>query len=373
MNNTINTKCLFVCFDAGETTGLIPVMQRMEKKGYDFRVLVMATAATVLTPDMFKGKRLELSDLGFSEVVDRETTRKTRLAGLERIKQQINPKVVVVGNASQGIQKQILKLYTDRPRISYSENFYYDLDSYAGKVVKKVASSANYIFCPSSNLVEIFKERLKPLPKKSYKIVGKPSLDAWAKEIAKVEKEGVYRALNLQEAKGPVVVLIGGYGDGYDVVNPMYEKCKEKLENAGYQVVYQPHPKISKPLVPTTSVLAIADYVVGFNSSVLFDSLLIGKKAVYLIPSGTSYNHFAIDKGFAPKVENEEQLMEKMEELRGSAKRDIAEELQIPSKSAKLIFNNIKELSAPSVTERIINFFTCNRCCFIPNEYEKKL
>ncbi len=57
-------------------------------------------------------------------------------------------------------------------------------------------------------------------------------------------------------------------------------------------------------VVKTPEALAISDFVIGFNSSVVLDAALVGNRSVFLIPNdeATKFNHFAIDEGLVPKV-----------------------------------------------------------------------
>lgn len=339
----------FVLFDAGETNSMRPVFEQLEAEGKIFKFLVTGTAATLINDREFLGKRLELKDFDISEIIDQTTPRETKLsrAARDKLKEKINPAILIVGTASK-LQQQMLRTFTQAEGVAFVDNAYYETKNISFKTVNKVQQAASKILCPTLRTINQLIEQ-DELPKcrtpRTYQVVGKPTVDAWAKKIEQVDQVSVLTKLGFSPDKGPIVTMIGGYGEGYDRINPFFDLCAAKLRQQGYQVVMQPHPKIAKPLVETVEALAISDYVVGFNSSVLFDSLLIGKKAIYMSPEGLSYNHFAVQCGYAPQVTDEEQLLQILQNP-WPGKQNVKEELLIPQDSVKAILEVLEEIKA---------------------------
>ncbi|MCE5319377.1 MAG: hypothetical protein LLG04_18680, partial [Parachlamydia sp.] len=368
---SIQTERLFVLFDAGETTALLPVMQELERIGKDFRVLVMATAETRITPDMFKAKRLTLADLGVTEKIDATTPRTTKLKreSLEQIASRIDAKAVIVGTAAR-IQRQIFKKAFPHA-VSYAcpDNFNYDPDHESYQTVRKVAAAAKVVLCPDADIAHLLQNdpyvKSKAAKYKTeYAVVGKASLDAWEQYIKQVlspggiapliqeKKQKIAELMKSSDPKAPetrekieieieqlvhldskiqdltrerkrVVTLIGGYGPGYDVVDPLFQRLAESLKkNLDCEVFYQLHPKRLGELAITMGKQAGISYitteqalalnkltqgiVVGYNSSVPFEAALIGIDACYIVPEKTpSFKHKAVEKGMVPAVKTE--------------------------------------------------------------------
>ena len=337
------SKLLCVLYDAGETGGLLPVLKKLDVEGIDFQVLVMGTAETIVTPGMFGKKRLTLKDLEITTTVDATTPRTTTLAKEVMAKfQQIDPKVVLVGAASK-IQQQVVEQFPSSTTVVFIDNFSYDKTQEAFATVNQVQSVAKHVLCPSSHTRTLFEwdpESLRPEP--LYHIVGKPSLEVWEKEIALVNRDQVLEVLNFTKDR-PIVTLIGGYGPGYEIINPLFAHCAERLEKEGFQVVQQPHPKVAPQKVKTIEALAISQYVIGYNSSVPFDAATIGIHSLFFIPndSRTQFTHFAIDSGLISKVSTIEELLEYMN--RAKEPCDIRQAIGIPQGSTEIIKNLLVE------------------------------
>lgn len=338
----IHTECLFVLFDAGETNGLLPVLKRLDSEEKDFRVIVMATAETLIPPTLFHGKRLTLLDLDIQEFIDTKTIRTTELndSSLRQLATRIDPALVLVGTASR-IQQQALKCFPHAVKMAFVDNFNYDPQQENYSTFKEVQSVAQHVLCPSINVANMLsKGKEDHLP--CYHVVGKPSIEQWSKELAIADLAAAFQASGLDPYGGPVVALIGGYGPGYEIINPLFDTCAEKLRAEGYQVIFQPHPKVAPPKMKTTDVLAIADFVVGYNSSVIFDAALLGKNVVYLAPKEIPFNHFAIQEGYLTSVQSIQELVDYLRS--GKTPVDLKKELHIPSNSTEIILQLINNL-----------------------------
>lgn len=328
----LKTERLCVLFDAGETTVLLPILEKWDAEGKDFRVLVMGTAETKVQPTKFGKKRVTLRDLGILDQIDQKTER-TKSLGIEALNklEAFKPKMVLVGTASR-IQQQVLEKFSDAITVAVVDNFNYDPTHESFDTVKKVQAAAKHVLCPSQNVVELFVKDSKEHSAKHH-VVGKPSLEVWRKEIEATDKNAVLQKLGLNAKGGRIITFIGGYGPGYDVVNPLFDEQIAQLQKEGYQTILQPHPKMAPQKVTTQEALAVSDYVVGYNSSVILDAALIGKNAFFMIPDQAPFSHFAINNGIH-KVKNIEEMVAYM---KCGSKPDICDKLVIPQNSVQRI------------------------------------
>lgn len=340
----IKTDRLFVLYDAGETNAMIPVMKRLEAEGKDFKVLVMGTSETIVKPGMFEGKRLVLKDLEVSDIVDKDNWKRDQEMsgdGILKIRDRIIPKAVIVGTASS-VQRQVLPLFK-AASIAFCDNFDYDMTHESFKTVDKVQAVASKVLCPSKNLVKLLSG---PQPTaeslKKYEIAGKPTLEQWKKDIEAVDQADVLRTLGFDKSKGPVITFVGGYGEGYEFIHILFEATAKCLRQRGYQVLIQPHPKVAQQKVKTPEALAVSDYVIGFNSSVIFDSAVIGKKAIFFYPNLLNFSHFAIREGYIPKVSSFVELLQTIEKMKNQPPVDLYEKEQIPKNSTDRILEIIE-------------------------------
>lgn len=328
----------FVLYDAGETNSLIPVMKKFESEGKSFKVLVMGTAETIIKPEMFPQQRLVLKDLDISIIVDNtnwQREQKLNSQDVLKICSQITAQTITVGTVSR-VQRQVLKHY-DGEKIAFCDNFDYDVSNESYRTVKKTQNKAQIVLCPSKNLVRLLSEcPLSEKPRK-YKIVGKPSLEQWAKKLETVNKSAILEKLGFDKTQGPVVTFVGGYGQGYEIINPFFDEAAAFLQENGFQVLIQPHPKVAPQVVETTEALAISEYIIGFNSSIIFDAAVVGKKSIYFYPDSLTFDHFAIRKGYLPKANSKIKLLETIQASGSNSTIDLYESEQIPHNSTERI------------------------------------
>jgi hypothetical protein len=328
-----NIKLLSVHYDAGETNAMLPVLKQLELEGVDFRVLVLGTAETIIKPEMFKGRRLTLKDLQVDTVVDTTTDRTVALSqDMMKKFQMFNPKVVLVGSVSR-IQQQVLECFSHATTVALIDDFSYDKQQKSFSTVDKVQAAAKHVLCPSQHTSNLFLENQKNAKSHpEYHVVGKPSLEVWEKEIKFANHEKILKTLNFTKDR-PIITFIGGYGPGYDVINPLFNACRERLKKEGFQVIQQSHPKIASPIVKTTDALAVSHYVVGYNSSVIFDCALVGVCSLFFIPDNaeTQFKHFAIDAKLITKVSNVEELLVSIRSEKTPV--DIRAKMGIPQRS----------------------------------------
>lgn len=342
-HRTLDEERLFVLYDAGETNALRPVLEQLEAERKSFKFLVMGTAELLIPKNEFIGKRLELSDFEITEQIDQTTPRETKLSqdSLQKLLSRINPHALIVGTASK-IQQQILKIFKHARRIAFVDNFYYDQNNPTFETVNIVQQSAALVLCPSLQTLNQLRA-VANLPQsqhsRTYQIVGKPTIEVWAQRIEHLNQETVFRKLGFNRLNGPIVTIVCG---GHGQMQNLLDSCAAFLRQKGYQAILQVHPKISKSNVEIIEALAVSDFVAGFNSSVIFDSLLIGKKAIYIIPEGNSFDHFAIQSGYAKKAANEEGLLTILQN-QWTQPTGIKNALQMPDNSVKAIIQAIDE------------------------------
>lgn len=331
----LQTDCLFVLFSSGEATTTLPVLQARERQGKDFRVLVMGPAENMINPEMFPGKRLVLKDLGISQKIDNTNFEASQLSE-ESYKQleEIDTKVLLVSSSTL-IARQFLEHFSGCITGIILDTIGYDSASESfQKRVFKVQEVAQHVLCPAKNVADLFeKENACHLSEADhqYHVVGKPNLAQWSEELSKIDRVAVSSRLGLDPLKGRVVVFLGGHGQGYDRANPLFEDCADKLREAGYQVIVQTHPQVAKPKVPILEALSVADYIVGYNSSMVLDAALIGKNALYLIPESRPYHPYGIDSNLVAQVSNCKELEGYIKE--GKRPGNLKEALQMPEDS----------------------------------------
>jgi hypothetical protein len=347
-HTAFETDHFFVLYDAGETNALMPVLQKFDREDRDFKVLVMGTAETIIKPEMFPTQRLVLKDFGVDVIIDNthwQREQKLDSQDVQKICSQIAARTIIVGTASR-VQRQVMKHYNGK-KIAFCDNFDYDVTKLSYNTVKKTQKKAEIVLCPSKNLVCLFSEAPFSEKSKKYKIAGKPSLEQWAKELEAVDKSEVLEKLGFSPSKGPIVTLVGGYGPGYEIINPFFDEAAHFLRENGYQVLIQPHPKVAPQQVNTPEALAVSDYVVGFNSSVIFDAAIIGKKGIYFYPNSLEFNHFAIREGYLPKADSIAGLLQIIKDSEFQLPIDLYEIEKMPRNSteriAKILNNQLKK------------------------------
>jgi hypothetical protein len=381
-----DTKHLFFLYDTGETVSLLAIMERLVEQGEDFRFIAAGSSVNSLTPDKFIGrekiyrqilaKRIELKDLGVDQEIPAigwEREQKLSQDNLKKIVQQVKTSAVHVGTASR-VQAQILKKYKKLRiiRIAYPDNFDYVTSHKLFETVNCVQRKANRVLCPSEHTARLLQDA-DPIgsPTRVYEVVGKPTLDIWRRQLEKHadRKAEILAQLKLETESGPIVVFMGGYDNPgakettYEkIINPLFEICAQKLRDQGYRVVIQPHPRVAHQIVQTPEVLAIADVVIGYNSSTLFDAAIIGKPAIFIIPElpeDKTFHHFSIDKYYTKAIQFKTEegqrlsptpeevpvlLLELMNRVKDEPRVDIYQQEHIPSDSLQRIMDVYKQI-----------------------------
>jgi hypothetical protein len=325
---------LFLCCDMGETNALIPVMHELQNEKIDFKVMTMGAAIQKLkSDDLLKDRVIEVKS------VDTAQKRTESLENVAAIIKDMQPILVISGPASKA-QEQLLQALTAKKKIVYLDNFNYSTSNPYFETVKGVISAAQKVICVS----EIVKEQIlaienSPLKEKNIRILGRPSLETWVKQVQEVDKKSVLEKMNFDDKKN-IVTFIGGYGPRYEQgVNEAYDSATKMLKEAGYQVHIQYHPNIKKeqPLT-TTEAVAIADCIVCYDSTVGFEALFAGKKVIYLQPKSVEpYDNIAIEKKLADCVQTNEELLEVIYSPSTYKEGDVYEVLGVPRNSTQAI------------------------------------
>lgn len=143
--------------------------------------------------------------------------------------------------------------------------------------------------------------------------------------------------MGFDNTQGPVVTFVGGYGQGYETTNPFFDETVAFLRENGDQVLIQPHPKVAPQLVKTTEALAVSEYVIAFNSSVIYDAAVVGKKGIYFYPDRLTIDHFAIQEGYLLKANSKIQLLDTLNAAGSKSAIDLYEFRLRSGKQRRLI------------------------------------
>jgi hypothetical protein len=349
---------LFVLFDAGESNALIPIMEKCDEEGIEYRALLLGTARTLV----HSKKRIELSDLGIDENVDAKWPRNKELKQeeIEKIQQALSPKLLVTG-VSSAIQGQLLIAYRQRATTAaYWDNFSPSGSGDYFETAQRVQALATFLLVPSKLVRE--SPTFKPRDLAHIVLVGQPSLDRWKERFCTIDKAAVLKRLGLGSYRGPIITYIGGYGADYEKAFGLFMRCVEK-EKA--KILIQPHPKYkgafeeAQPLCPhcliskniaADEAVSIADLVVSYNSTVGFQALSVGKKVLFVVPEDDPYTNLAIDLKLAQKVATPAQFRWAVATLNKKEKGAVtfAASMGIPEESCPLFMRFIRGYLTPS-------------------------
>ena len=314
VSSVITTPQIYVAYDTGEVVPFMELMDQDLRDKLEFRFIGVGSSENTLKKagaEIAK-RRISLEALGVPDRIDpRDWPRERAMSeeGLARIQKAVHCSLVMVGSASK-VQAQVLSLFPKATKICFVDNFDYDDKDPAFETVKAVRDCADVVLCPCPHTVDLLKKT--DGSQRKYVVVGSPTLELWMRQVKEAEnrKDEVLKKLGLTADK-PIIAFMDGYdGTGSttykEIVSPLFKKLAATLRENGYQVVIQPHPKISPQVVSTPELLAVSRYVIGYNSSTVFSSLALGKdldkKCLYIIPElpdGKTFSHFSIDKGYA--------------------------------------------------------------------------
>ena len=352
------TELLYVMYDTGEAVPFLAEMAHQQRLGKDFRFIAEGSSVNSLTvancennPELFKqimARRIDAKAVGIQETIDATKWSREQKIGKEskqNIKAKVQAKVVLTGSASR-LQKQVSGQIVGARKLVFVDNFDYKKQAPSFKTVDYVQKHADVVMCPSAHTCSLFSRT------KGIEVVGTPTLQTWIKQIeaAAKKKDEILTTLGFVEAKEkPIVAFMDAYDSNptedstyKNIISPLFKELATLLQEKGYQVIIQPHPKISPQKVTTPELLSVCEYVIGYNSSTVFNSLALGKKAIYLIPElgeDKTFGHFSIDKGYAKailfkdKTQVPSLLADLMQALKNEPPKDLFLLEQIPHDS----------------------------------------
>ncbi len=313
----IQTPLLFVLYDAGETHGLAPVMQHLDAKGSDFRVLVMGTARDQVPHlNLFHSKIIDLNDLAVASDVDRVKWQRGQTLppeDLALINKHIFADIVMTGVASVAQQQIATTLKTKGSEVlAFYDNLAFPLNRHPHReVIAPFQDIVDLMLVPSSTIAASFSC--------STAIVGQPSLETWTQKLSAINVSQVKQTLKFSHK--PLMVYCGGYDGTYPEAFAVFADCIKGLDS--WQVAIQLHPKadgemeqqilrdkgiegvrIFKDYPGTTALVAAADLVVCQHSTTGIQALLAGKSVIHVDLPSSTFSYFAIDKGLAMLATN---------------------------------------------------------------------
>lgn len=353
------THILFYLQDAGETYGLLPVIQQLEEKGVDYRILAAGVAQDLLPKTNLPQEKIRsFQDVGIDAQVDRSWERNALLTDeqIQKLVDEIEVQEVVTGVAF-ATQGQVLEAYRQQGKssIAFWDNFNADGDNPYFKTAREVETHASVLLLPSALLSSSFET---PLTKK---IVGQPTLKDWEEKLAKMDPQALRQKLGL-DASRKVAVFIGGYGADFEESFQLFLDAVAAYDNPDACFLIQAHPKtggvyekaqVAKRNDPRIRVLqgelttqeaaSISQAVLCHISTVSFQALAAQKAVIHFIPSQQSFDSLALQKGIALKVTTPAEFSAKIEEAFSERTIDFYTELEIPENSVELCVEALLE------------------------------
>jgi len=349
------TDVLFIVFDAGETNAFLPVIEHMEKEKEDFHILALATAAELIEKTPFVTKSTLLK-------IDKSWPREKELPAkqIKELVSSFEPHLVISGVASL-IQKQFIEGFNSKAKtIAYWDNFSPNGSGDYFTTALKVQKSASYLFTPSKTVADAveFKERKT----ETKWVAGHPSLEKWKEKLGRIDKEALRKKWAQNEF---LITYIGGYGEAYEKAFTLFVECLKGLnqQERKVKVFVQLHPKVKDGVfeagllasyphtilssiskMSTEEAVALADLIVTYNSTVGFQALSLGKKALFVVPEDDHYSNLAIENDLANKIHSSEEFYHFMESSNSSGISSFYERLGIPENSIVHMLDLIHQL-----------------------------
>ena len=349
------THTLFVFYDAGETLALKPVLDELVEKQSDFKVLVMATARTLLkenyTIDLNK-------ECGVKEDVDHvqwERYQNLSDESLGKVKQCVGADRIITGMVSK-IQFQIAESFKQTSKVCG----YYDglsLPDPKSTLFSDFLKVLHTVLVPTSEMEKYTKHISS---QSNVKVVGQPTLEVWRTTLESLEEKSIYKSLSL-DMKRKMILYAGGYGEDYEKAFAIFSKASSQLKK--YNVLVSLHPKVDGALesnilklhgadhvkiipksISTMHAAKVADLIVTQRSSVGVQALFAGKSVIYLDVPSTTYKNTAIEKKWSPQISDSDEFLavaKKILSNKKSAVKDIYSESGIPKDSKNSILNLI--------------------------------
>ena len=319
--------------DAGETNGLIPFIERLQKEGRSYQVMGGGVSKKIL------GER----GIPFTPI-DAPLNRKERVddAGLAAIAELFSPSIFVSGVAFE-LEGQLYAEFGKRGvrTFAFWDNFNSGGSDPYFETARKVVSRASVAFVPSDSV--------RAAVGKDARVVGQPTLEEWIEKARQVDVAQLRRQLGWNRR---TILWIGGYGAEYEEAFSLFLDSVKGVD--GWDVAIQPHPKFGGEIerkileargekrslltgVGTIDAVAAADRVVCYRSTVGFQALFIHKPVIYANPRNESY-----DPPLAAVFATPDEFLEKVND-RIRIESDPFASLGIPQHAVEAIWSNIFE------------------------------
>ena len=351
--STEQVDVLFYLQDAGETYALIPVIEALEEKGIECRILAAGVAEGILANSGLPQEKIKLfSDFGVQFDADWQRSYRICDCYVARLTDEIAAIEVVAGVAYEA-QGQVLEAYQNRGAkgLVFWDNFNADGQDPYFETARSVAQRAQTILVPAIALEGAF-------PGKTAIAVGHPSLDAWKAKMESLDRT-LIRARQGLLARHKAALFIGGYGSEYEDSFRIYLDGAAKTDE--FVFLFHPHPKsdrtFEKRLISEsgssiwmiedgTSALeavAMADLVLCHQSTVAFQALAAGKPVLHVLPQNSQYTSLPLEKGMAMQVRSAEDFPEALAAVMGRAPSGFYQTLGVPPNAVKNCADAIAE------------------------------
>ncbi len=345
---------LFYLQDAGETYALLPVIRELQERGADIQILAAGVAEeAVVKSGVPRSQVLTFQDLGVEAIVDRNWGRGEKISenDLAKVIDQVFPTEVVTGVAFEA-QGQILEAFRKLgvPTFAFWDNFNFAGENLYFQTAHSVEEKAETLLLPSIALENAFENRA------SKRVVGQPTLETWASEMALVNTAELREKLGI-DADQKVALFIGGYGEDYEEAFRLFIDGASQAED--FLFLIQPHPKmrgifergfvLPKHLrlldgeATTIESAAISDLVICHQSTVAFQALAAQKPVIHVIPPTQYFNSIPLQQGIALKVSRAEDLTPAILKATNTPSGDFYQLLGVPKNSTELFCEIILE------------------------------
>ena len=297
-----SAEILFYLQDAGETNALLPVAEKLIEEGIDVEILLGGLAQSIV-----KDKGTPISAFGIP--VEPNWTRTDHLPEevIQTIAIHYRPKVFISGVAF-AVEGQLYDAFNSRGvnTIAFWDNFSAQGEDLYFSVARQVQEKAKALWVPTAQVAAAMAAR------SSVTVVGHPSLQKWAREANRVDKQAIRDRLDLSSDER-VAVFVGGYGPLYEAAFKLFLDFASQVDDL--TIFIQPHPKfggtfelaklsnnekrpirVLKNEVSTIEAVAMADFVFCHQSTVGFQAQFIGKPVTYFIPYEQQAPSFALNR-----------------------------------------------------------------------------
>ncbi len=306
----------FYLQDAGETYGLLPVMERLADDGVSFGVVTAGVASSIISQADLPIKEVyTLSDFGLTDVGrDWPRSRKMKKKEISMLFDKIDAGIFITGVAFE-LQGQLLEECKKRKiqNVAFWDNFSASGENEYFKIAHLVKEKADLLFVPSQVVAnDLFSSQVPTV------VVGHPSLERWRFSLDLYKDKPLLKG---KERSHQMITYIGSYGKKYEEAFHFFLDILHESDFQGV-VMVQPHPKTDGSFerrsiegwekdhidlqimneVSTFALVSLSDLVVCYNSSVGIQALAAGKRVVYLLPPDDNYTNAAIESNAAPVV-----------------------------------------------------------------------